>query len=467
MDEIELLAQHVRESDYGTLPDDARRLTKIAVTDLLAVAVAGAAAPGCGAIVADLREWGGLPTSTVIAHDFKLPAVHAAFANAAFGHALDFDDTHDPAQLHATAAIVPAALAAAECVGGVSGKTFMAAIALGVDVGARLSMALRGNMHDGWVPASIFAGFGAVAAVAKVMGLDVAQIGNAFGLFYGQASGARQALIDGALAKRMQPAFASMQAVYATSFARRGISGARNVVSGQYGLAALYAGGRFERDVLTEALGTRFEIVNMSFKLYPCCRGAHPAIDGTLRIAQREDLSPDDVERVDVSVRPFTYSLVGSPFQLRGDPQVDAQFSIPYTVAVALLRRAVCLKDFRADAVVSDTAAQRLAAKVTVRPDLHAHKEEGDPTHTIVRIKCRDGRQFVERVGMSTGRPHGTLKLEQCVAKYEDCAAFAQPGYPEGQARRLIASLLALEELGDVRQLGAQLGGALPGSATS
>lgn len=458
MDEIELLAQHVRKSDFAALPEEARRLTKIAIIDLLGVAVAGASAPGCSTIVEELQEWGGSPTSTVIAHDLKLPAVHAAFANSTFGHALDFDDTHDPAQLHATAAIVPAALAVAERLGGVSGRSFMTAIAVGVDVGARLSMALRGNMHDGWVPASIFAGFGAVGAVAKVMELDAEQIGNAFGLFYGQAAGARQALLDGALAKRMQPAFASMQAVYATSFAKRGISGARNVVSGKYGLAALYAGGKLKGEALTEGLGTRFEIANMSFKLYPCCRGTHAAIEGTLGIAKREHLGPDAVESVDVSVAPFTYDLVGSPFQIRGNPQVDAQFSIPYTVAVALRRGAVGLSDFRADTVVNDAQVHRLAAKVTVRPDLNALKRDGDPTRTIVRIKCRDGRQFAEGVGTLKGEPQSALTIDECVEKYGHCAAFAQPDFPASQSQRLIASLLSLEELGDVRQLCGHLG---------
>jgi 2-methylcitrate dehydratase PrpD len=454
MDEIEVLAGHVAGTEFGSLPDEAKHSSKVAIIDLIGVAIAGSAAPGCEAVLNRLKRWGGPPSSTVIAHDIRLPAIHAAFANSTFAHALDYDDTHDPAQLHATAAIIPAALAVAEDVGGIRGSDFITAIALGVDVGARLSMALRSHMHVGWVPASMFAGFGAVAALAKILRLSAEQTRNAFGIFYGQSSGSRQALLDGALAKRMQPAFASMQAIYATDFAKGGISGAVNVVRGKYGLAELYAGGKVNKEEITQELGRRFEITNMSFKMYPCCRGAHSAIEGTLRIAKRENIDPDAVDGVEVSVSPFTYDLVGSPFQIRNNPQVDAQFSIPYTVAVAIKRRAVGLSDFQPDVVVNDTDVHRFTSKVVVRPDLERFKRDIDSPRTVVRIRCKDGREFIESVGTLKGEPTNPLTMEECVEKYRGCASFAHRQFPADRAQRLIEVLLDLERVEDVRQIG-------------
>ncbi|OIQ94751.1 2-methylcitrate dehydratase [mine drainage metagenome] len=454
MDEIEVLARHVRGTDYASLPDDARYSSKLAVVDLIGVAIAGSTAPGCDAVLNTLGAWAGPRSSTVIAHDLSLPAIHAAFANSSFAHALDYDDTHELAQLHATAAIIPAALAVAEETGGVSGKDFTTAIALGVDVAARLSMALRSNMHDGWVPASLFAGFGAVAAVAKILDLSAEQTRNAFGIFYGQSSGNRQALLDGALAKRLQPAFAAMQAIYATNFAKAGITGAARVVGGKYGLAELYAGGKASREEITKELGQRFEISNMSFKMYPCCRGTHSAIEGALRIVKRESLDPDAVESVAVSVAPFTFDLVGSPFQIRDNPQVDAQFSIPYTVAVAIKRRAVGLSDFQPDVVVNDAEVRRLATKIVVRPDLHRFDSETDSPRTIVRLRCQDGREWVERVATLKGEPKNPLTVAECVEKYRSCTAFLPMRFSADKAQRLLEVLLDLERVADIRQVG-------------
>jgi 2-methylcitrate dehydratase PrpD len=260
MDEMEILARHVSAAQFEDLSAAARRKSALFVMDLLGVALAGSSAPGCQTVVDQMKALKGPASCTVIANGFRLPAMHAAFANSTLAHALDYDDTHFPADVHATASIIPAALAVAEEIGGVSGKTLMTAVAAGVDVAARLGLALKPNMHDGWVPASVFGGFGSVASVARVSNLDAEQTRNAFGIFFGQASGSRQGLLDGALSKRMQPAFAAMQAIYATRFAQAGISGARNIMSGKYGLTALYAGGAIRRDLLLEGLGKRSEV---------------------------------------------------------------------------------------------------------------------------------------------------------------------------------------------------------------
>ena len=453
MDEIETLARHVRDSEFDRLPGEVTHITKLFIMDLLGVAIAGSSAPGCDTVVERMKAWKGPRTCTVIAHGLRLPSMHAAFANSTLAHALDYDDTHFPADLHASASIIPAALAVAEERGGVSGKALIAAIAIGVDLAARLSLSLKGNMHDGWVPASLFGGFGAAASVAKLSGLDAERIRNSFGILYGQASGIRQGLLDGALSKRMQPAFAAMQAIYAVRFAAAGVSGARNVISGKYGMAALYAGGAMRREALLEDLGQRFEIANMSFKMYPCCRGAHPSIEAVLRILKRAKLDPGAVEDVEIAVPLFTYDLVGSPFQIRENPQVDAQFSIPYTVATAIMKGAVGLRDFQGEVVVNATAVHQLAARVRVRPDASLNKKIADSPLAVIRIRCKDGSEFSERVRTIRGDPQDPLSEDECVEKFRGCVAFSRKKFSRAASGKLVRTLLDLEALQDVRQL--------------
>jgi len=453
MDEIETIALHVRDTDFGRLPDEVTHITKLFIMDLVGVAIAGSSAPGCDTIVEQMKAWMGPRTCTVIAYGLRLPSTHAAFANSTLAHALDYDDTHFPADLHATASIIPAALAVAEEKGGVSGKALIAAIAIGVDLAARLSLSLKGNMHDGWVPASIFGGFGAAASVAKLSGLGAEQIRNTFGILYGQASGIRQGLLDGALSKRMQPAFAAMQAIYAARFAQAGVSGARNIISGKYGLAALYAGGAIRKEALLEDLGRHFEITNLSFKMYPCCRGAHPSIEGVLRILKREKLDPGAVEEVEIAVPLFTYDLVGHPFQIREHPQVDAQFSIPYTVATAIMKGAVGLKDFQGEVVVNATAVHELAARVRVRPDSSLDKKIADSPLAVIRIRCKNGSEFSERIRTIRGDPQDPLSVDECVEKFRGCLAFSRKKFSRAATDKLIRTLLDLEAVEDVRQL--------------
>ena len=453
MHEIETVARHVGETDFVCLPDEVARLSKLFIMDLVGVAIAGSSAPGCDTVVEQMKAWKGPRSCTVIAHGLRLPSTHAAFANSTFAHALDYDDTHFPADLHATASIIPAALAVAEELGGVSGKALIAAIAIGIDLAARLSLSLKGNMHDGWVPASIFGGFGAAAGVAKLSGLDAGQIRNTFGILYGQASGIRQGLLDGALSKRMQPAFAAMQAIYAARFAQAGVSGARNLISGKYGMAALYAGGAIRRGALLADLGRRFEITNMSFKMYPCCRGAHPSIEGALRILKRERLDPGAVENIEIAVPLFTYELVGHPFQIRENPQVDAQFSIPYTVATAILRGAVGLRDFQGDVVANDTAVHELAARVRVRPDSSLDKKIADSPLAVIRIRCRDGSEFSERIRTIRGDPQDPLSEDECVEKFRGCMAFSRQKFSRAATGKLIRTRRDPEGVEDVRQL--------------
>lgn len=453
MDEIELIASHVKNTEYAQLTEEVRYFSKLIIIDLLGVAIAGSAAPGCQTVVNRLKEWKGIPSCTVIGYDIRLPSVHAAFVNSIAAHALDYDDTHFAAGVHATASIIPSSLAVAEELGNVSGTRFITSVALGVDLAARLGLACKTGLHNGFLPASMFGGFGSVAAAAKILDLSESQTRNAFGIMYSQMSGNRQGLLDGALTKRMQPAFAAMQSIYAASFSNIGITGAVNVISGKYGLAELYTAGKLKREELTDELGKRFEITNLSVKTYPCCRGCHPSIEGTLHIVQREKIDPQDIESVEISVSPLTFDLVGSPFKIRNNPQVDAQFSIPYTVAVAIIRKAVGLSDFTEEVVLNDTAVHDLAAKVKVKVATDIDKEKLGSGLTAICITCKNKKKFYEKIGAVKGDPHDPLTIEESIKKFRECASFAQKHYPRNGIEELIDCLLDLENVQNIKDV--------------
>src|SRR5690606_3457958 len=158
---------------------------------------------------------------------------------------------HDGAVLHAGVSVVPAALATAEWVGGVSGKELITAVTIGLDWVCRMGAATTvGPIASGWMYTSLFGFFGATAAAGRLLKLDAGQLAHAMGIAYAQAAGNTQCMIDGSLTKRMQPGFAARGALTSASLARIGITGTIGTFDGPSGLFRVYLGENYRRDVL-------------------------------------------------------------------------------------------------------------------------------------------------------------------------------------------------------------------------
>lgn len=201
-------ARFIARTPYEVLPRDAVEAAKKDLLDTLGAAIAGSSAAG-GREVAELAaEWGGAAQSTVWVYGQRVPAHHAALANGDMAHALDFDDTHDRAILHAGVTTIPALLAAAEHASAlgrpVSGKTALAALVTSIDLKARMGLAIRRGPGDtGWIYTPLLGFFAAAAAAARAYGLDEERTLHALGIAYAQASGNNQCVPDAALTKRL------------------------------------------------------------------------------------------------------------------------------------------------------------------------------------------------------------------------------------------------------------------------
>jgi len=364
-------------------------------------------------------------------------------------HARDFDDTHDKAIVHANASVLPATLAMAEQRGNVNGKDLIAAVAVGVDITCRLGLATTGQI--GWHLSSTAGCFGATAAASKILGLDETKLLHAMGIAYSQCAGSYQSLIDGGLTKRMQPAFAARAAVLSSILAEKGITGAKNIFEGQYGFFPLYYGGKYDREKVVGGLGKVFEGSNLSVKLYPCCRYAHGCIDATLSIVQENDIRPDDVEGVVAHITQEAYELVGKPFEIRGSPQVDAQFSIPYTISVAIVRRSVFIDDFFEQKIKTDTQVLQLAKKVRVVVDQESIAKGLVPC--VVDIRTKDGKVYSQRVEILRGDPRKPVSMEEVAGKFRKCAPFSAKPISKQDIEKIIRAVNNLETAPDVSEV--------------
>ena len=446
----------LRAADLPRAAADAARANLL---DTLACAIAGSRAPGVADVATLAVEWGGAKQAGILCSAHRVPAHHAAWVNGMMAHARDFDDTHDGAVLHAGVSVIPAALAAAELNPAATGADLLAGIAGGLELTCRLGMATTvGIIDSGYMYTSLFGYFGATAAASRVLGLDAAGTRNALGIAYSQAAGTHQVTRDAALTKRMQPGFAAKAALMSVQLSQRGIRGAQNTFDGIDGLFRTYLHGAYDPAALREGLGARFEFTQLSYKPYPCCRFDHTAIDAALAIARQPGFDPARIERVTAGVNNQSHQAVCTPPAMRKHPTtvVQAQFSIPYTVACALLDREVSLRHFTTEALARPDILA-LAAKVECAVDEGIEREWGRSISPTVLVVQAGNVAHQQRVDYPRGHPKAPMSPADAEAKLRDCMVFSGLDWPQGTAERLRGLVAGIESLQAAREIAAVL----------
>ena len=419
------LAQHAIDTPFEAISNANLDAARLLMLDTLAVAWAGADAPGCPETHALLAEEGGRDDATVWGYGGRLPAASAAFINSMTAAAIEYDSIGLGVAVHAYVAVLPAALAIAERQH-VSGRDFLASLVLGCDITHRFA-ASAAYPNRGFHYTAAMGGFGAAAACSRLLGVSVEQTQHALGLAFLQASGTQQANIQPSLSKRMLGAFAARAGVQSALLAQRGITAPPDVIEGKFGFYALYQPG--DADQLMHELGQRFDNDQASIKLYPCCGCNHTAIDATLQLVRQYDLKPDDVLSAEATITPYMERIVGGDYDPSGDAQVAAQFSLRYSIACALVRRRLGLAEIQPEAARDPAIAAHLG-KITLKVDATQSGTRG-PVELRMRTR-RHGEIFcrIDDVAGSEGRP---ILREATEGKFRDC--FVNSRYPLSDAQ--------------------------------
>ena len=449
------LAKFVTSTGYEQLSPRVVNATKIDIMDTIGAALAGSVAPGCRQVVELVSEWGGKPEATILVFGTRLPSPLAALANGTMAHALDFDDTHDKAVLHTGVTVVPAALAMAERIGGISGKQFIAAVTMGIEIISRLGLATKMPPSKGWHLTAVYGYFGAATAAGKLVGLGVEEMLNAWGIAYAQAAGNLECVRSGALTKRLQAGQAAQGGLLSALLAQRGITGARDCFEGEAGIFSLYQRGEYEPALLTSGLGQRFEVTNLSFKPYPCCRWTHSPIDAALKLVVEHRLEPNHIKEVMVGVSKNGFPLA-EPVGVKRHPRnaVDAQFSIHYTVAVALVKKAVTIEDFSSSAV-QDPSILQLTPRVTVEIDNQIDMMSSDREIAGARVSVTTwtGEVYSAVVERAKGDQSNPMSTEEFVRKFKYCSKHVAKPLSNSRIELAIEALTHLEEKSDVAEI--------------
>jgi 2-methylcitrate dehydratase PrpD len=133
----------------------------------------------------------------------------------------------------------------------------------------------------------------------------------------------------------------------------------------------------------------------------------------------------------------------------RPEGVVDAQFSIPYTVAATLVNGGLSLEEFT-DAKLINGEILDLAARVKLilNPDLD--KGPMDVKPQVVEVITRVGKIFTERIEYPKGNPNNPVTSEELVDSFRGMTTYAVKPLSAGQIDDAISLALRLEEIPDV-----------------
>ncbi len=237
---VESIVSLSEQIEWARLSPSIRNATRRELLDIMGDMIAGYALLGMPPWLEAAASWSGGGTCAVVDGTERAPAA-AALINGYFTHALELDDTHDDAVLHAGASVVPAALAASQIKGGVSGARFLEAVILGIEVSCRLGIATNLNLVDGgWIYSALLGHFGAAAAAARILSDDPDVLRSALGAAYTLTSGNHQSTREGAETKALQPAIAGSNGLLAALMAKGGLKGVSQPFLGEDGLGRVY-----------------------------------------------------------------------------------------------------------------------------------------------------------------------------------------------------------------------------------
>ena len=369
----------------------------------------------------------------------------AALINGTAAHTVEVDDIYREAIYHPGAPTISAALAAAQDVGA-NGAALLRAVVVGYELSTRIGAALGRAHYRYWHSTGTVGTFGAAASAAALYGLDSQRFGHALATAATFAAGLQQAFRMDSMSKPLHAGRAAEAGLLAAQLAREGVTGSADVLDGEAGLGRAMGDGPDWRAAVA-TLGRVFHIEAMTFKNHACCGHTFAAIDGALVLKQRMGIAADDVARVQVATYRPALEVAGNP-QPRTAP--EARFSLPYVVATGLRFDRVRLAAFSAERL-QDAQTRALMARIELTVDAELDAAFPGRRAARVSITTHDGRHDSVLQPTRKGDPELPLSDVNLDDKFIELAG---PVLGEVRARRMLARLWALDEVGDLALFG-------------
>ena len=447
----EILAEFIVSQKFEDLPEETIENAKHYMMDVIGCIVGAAKETQAQTLVEVIKAEGGKAHSSVFAQGFKTSVMNAAMVNGEMGHIFDFDDDHREATTHTSAAVFPAVFALGEKLK-VSGKDLLRAFILGSEVTIRVAEAFLGKtFYQGFHPTGTCGVFGAAAGCALLLGLDATQTKYALGLAGSFAAGTMEWRTENSWQKPLQPGHAAMCGVLAASLAAKNFIGAGTIFEGPDGVVRAFSfKDIFDHSLITKDLGKKWEMKDTSIKVQACCRFGAPAVDCALDL-YRQGVRAKDVKEILAKVGDIAIQMLTKPIERKLPPvtHIDAQFSLPYMIAVAICKNRSGVDEFKKEAL-GDAEVLELASKVKweLDPAAEALYPRSYPA-TLIAI-LNDGRRFEAHVDYPKGDPENPVSMEELVDKFK---SLTERLFSRKKREKIVGILQRLEDMENIAKV--------------
>jgi 2-methylcitrate dehydratase PrpD len=451
----ESVAEFVANTHSGDFPPEAIEKAQRVVTDTFGCIVAGAGSETAEPLLRYVSRAGAHGDRAVLGTSLRTSAELAAMLNGTFGHSLDFDDVLTMMPGHPSAIVVSALIASAGAQTS-TGRQFLEAYVIGIEVGAKIGLGItNAHYNRGFHGTGTLGIFSAAAAVSKLRGFDAALVRTVIGIAGSMASGLRRNF--GTMVKPLHTGWASRNAVAATELAACGMTAASDALEGRSGFFAAYGTEKSSADAACNALGRPFAIVDpgIALKKWPCYNGSQRAMHGVLTLREKLGLTAATLERLECRMPPGGMQVLVYPVPKTG---LEAKFSLPYSLAAGVLDGAYSFATF-SDAAVMRPEIPPLLAKIRVAEDARCGADDplletraaGARGFVEVEAHTIDGRSERIRVDAAPGHPTLELGWNEIFQKFMDCARYG--GLDAGRAETAYSALRELDRCADVNKL--------------
>ena len=446
---MQQLAAYIAGAVRKPLPQAVVEKTKHHVLDTLAAMVSGSRLPPGRKAISYARSLGGKKEALVVGSKLLTTAEHAALANGMLAHADETDDSHAPSLTHPGCGIVPAALAMAERERS-NGTRLLRAVALGYDVGCRLTMALHAYdfREAGHSTHSFGPMFGAAAAAGALAGLGGDQVRHLLSYTAQQCSGISCWMRD---EEHIEKAFdfggmPARNGVAAAAMVAHGFTAVEDVFSGERNFFVAYdetrrIGRAPEPERLLDGLGTTFEIMNTNIKRWSVGSPIQAPLDALLELIRTHGIKAADVEKVVVRVAHQGANTTSN----RSMPDICMQ----HLCAVMLEDGIVTFESAHDEKRMKDRRVLDLRRRVELRGD-DALTRAMPSRQGIVELRLKDGRELKNHVKAVRGTVQNPMTRAEVDEK---CHHLMAPILGKRRARALCDAVWTIEKLGDARRL--------------
>lgn len=431
------LTRFIAQCRWEDVPEQVRHEAKRSLMNFFAVALAPAQDTTLDIALRTYRRFSANEHASVIGRTARVDALTAAALNAMSANVYDFDDTHFPTIIHPTAPVAPALFALAE-EQPMRGSELLLAFILGVETACRVGNAMSpAHYVRGWHITSTCGVFGSAMAAGKHLGLNAQALSWALATAAVQAGGLVETL--GTMAKSVSVGNAARNGLLAALLAADGFDGPPQALEGERGYLRV-AVDTPDIEPLAQDLGTRWELMNNTYKPFPCGVVLNPVIEACLNISRHAQLAAKDasaIERITLVGHPLLRQRTDRPgIQTGRQSQVSAQHAVP----VSLIRGRAGLNEF-SDEAVQDPVLRALGTRVQFEDDASYSVDAVE-----VRVQMADGTLVVEHIDAAQGSRAKPLTDADLENKLRTLCEHGRSGV---DANRLIDAVWALDKADD------------------